>query len=307
MKRTSLLASAAALGLALCSAHASAEKGTYLTLGVGLGMEETGFGVFGVNHPTRCDRLLYADAASAPTDAACTDDTADTIFQSDIDFGTPFVATVGIGYDWEDLRVEGEFLSRSHGSIDVPALPGDNPVLQDKQSEWSPHAPPNYRISGFHVSQFFANAYYAFYTATDWTPVVGVGIGLARIQADIAGAYQRRTLAEGYVASVGGDPNTPTDWQIAAAGTVSRFDSSVSDEVPGYQLLAGVERTLSETAWAFAMLRWTQFEDLEDTRVWSTVRSHAPVQADGATPFTSTQTLSDIGGLSITVGLRYKF
>ena len=53
------------------------------------------------------------------------------------------------------------------------------------------------------------------------------------------------------------------------------------------------------------MARWSAFADVESSDVWTTVRSHAPVQADGVTPFTTEQTLEDLGGATVTVGLRY--
>ncbi len=41
--------------------------------------------------------------------------------------------------------------------------------------------------------------------------------------------------------------------------------------------------------------------------VWTVVRSHAPVQADGSTPFQTEQTIDDLGGWAVTAGLRYAF
>ena len=57
----------------------------------------------------------------------------------------------------------------------------------------------------------------------------------------------------------------------------------------------------------YLTVRWSDFDDIADDDVWATIRSHRPVQADGVTPFESTQELTDIGGFSATLGIRYEF
>ena len=39
--------------------------------------------------------------------------------------------------------------------------------------------------------------------------------------------------------------------------------------------------------------------------VWTTIRSHAPVQVDGVTPYRTDQTFDDLGGFAAMIGLRY--
>ena len=105
----------------------------------------------------------------------------------------------------------------------------------------------------------------------------------------------------------GGDPAQPVEWQLAAAGTQSTLNARLKDEVFGYQVLGGLERALGERASAFVMARWTGFNKVKGSDVWTVVRSHAPVQADGSTPFTTEQTIDDVGGWAVTAGLRYAF
>ena len=93
---------------------------------------------------------------------------------------------------------------------------------------------------------------------------------------------------------------------MATAGSSSVLDIMVSDEVFGYQVIAGVERGLAEGTSVFPTLRWSGLDDVRGEDLWDTIRSHRPVQSDGVTPFTGFQDLTDIGGLSATVGLRYE-
>ena len=304
MHRTVALALPFVLYLGLPNALAA---GPYASFAVGVGGEKVQAGVYGVNHPTRCDQLLYANPASAPTDAACTATTAQHLIDDSFSLGVGFVGTASLGYAWDSLRVEVEFLNRSHGGDTVPGLPRDNAALLSKQSEWSPHSPPHYRLSDFSANQLFVNVHYVFDLDSEWSPFLGAGMGFARVKARLAGSYLRRTLAEGYVEGAGGDPAQPAEWQLAAAGTESRLEASLKDEVFGYQVLGGLERALGERASAFLMARWSGFGKVAEDEIWTVIRSHAPVQADGSTPFETEQTIDDLGGWAVTVGLRYAF
>ena len=200
------------------------------------------------------------------------------------------------------------FQAAPHEGETVPFVtPGDNPALQGKASEWSPDNPPYYRLSDFSVRSLFLNLYYGFGGNAAWTPYVGIGAGLGRVRTNYAASFQRRTLADGYVAAAGGDPERPQEWQLGAAGTSSVLDTQLREEVFGYQLVGGVERVLREGVTAFVTVRWTGFDDIAGEDVWATIRSHWPVQADGVTPFETEQALEGIGGLALSVGIRYGF
>ncbi len=286
----------------------AAAEGLYASLGVAFATEDVGASTHAVNHPTRCDRLLYADPSAVPSDAACLDNTVRRLVGGAYDLGGAITGSASLGYAWDRVRVEAEFLKRSHDGDTVPFVtPGDNPALQDKASEWSPDNPPYHRVSDFSVRQVFVNVIYDFPGDGAWTPYIGVGAGLARVRSNYTVSFQRRTLADGYVAAVGGNPDRPEEWQLAAAGSLSLLDTQVSDESFGFQVMAGVERALSDGVSTFVTVRWSEFDDVADSDVWTTVRSHRPVQADGVTPFEGRQTLTDIGGLSATLGIRYEF
>ena len=291
----------------LCVPTAQAAE-PYIAFGVGYGEEEIGAGANGVNHPTRCDSLLYSDPAAVPSDAACTDSTPKQFVQGSFDLGGAFVGMAAFGYAWDRLRIEAELSSRGHGSDTLPAIASaGNVALVDKNSEWSEHSPPHHRVSGFRAQQLFLNLYYTFDLGSRWTPYIGAGAGFARVNGDYFLSFIRRTVADGYVAAAGGDPTAPADWQLAAAGTDSVLEVGVSETAFGYQISAGAERALSDAASIFLLWRWMDFEQVSSTDVWSTIRSHAPVRSDGVTPFTTDQTFSDIGGWVAGAGLRYAF
>ncbi len=296
---------AVALGLAV---HAAQADGPYASLAVGWAGEDVGAGIRGVNHPTRCDRLLHSNPSSVSADTACTDTAVRQIGDNEFDLGGAFTGSARLGYAWARVRVEAAFSSRAHEGETVPFVtPGDNPALQGKASEWSPDNPPYYRLSDFSVRSLFLNLYYGFGGNAAWTPYVGIGAGLGRVRTNYAASFQRRTLADGYVAAAGGDPERPQEWQLGAAGTSSVLDTQLREEVFGYQLIGGVERVLREGVTAFVTVRWTGFDDIAGEDVWATIRSHRPVQADGVTPFETEQALEGIGGLALSVGIRYGF
>lgn len=295
-------------GIALVLSARLASADPYVSIGLTFATDEIGASTSGINHPTRCDRVLYTDPSMAPNDAACTDNSVRAFLSDSFDLGGAFAGSASLGYDWDRLRIEAEFLSRAHeGGVAVLAGAVDNPALQGKATEWSPDDPPYQQVSDFRSSQLFLNVFYDFGIDSAWSPYVGVGAGLARVQSHYRASFVRRTLADGYVEAVGGDPGQPADWQVAAAGSSSVLNTSVSDEVFGYQVIAGVERGLTDRTSLFLTLRWSDIDDASDEDVWDTIRSHRPVQADGVTPFTGIQDLTDIGGLSATVGLRYEF
>ena len=308
MPRTTV-ASVLLAGITWISAIGPAVAGeTYVSLGLGLATDKVDASTTAVNHPTRCDSLLYANPANAPSDAACTDNIARRFFGDSFDLGGALAGSVSLGYVWNRFRIEAEFLGQSHDGESRPGIAdADNPALQGKSSEWSPHSPPFYRVSNLRSSQLFVNLYYSFAEKAVWTPYLGVGAGLARVETDYVGYYLRRTVADGYIEAVGGDPMQPQDWQLAAAGSESLLDTAVRDEAFGYRILAGLERKLGDRTYGFLTLRWSDFGDMSATDTWTTIRSHAPVQADGVTPFTSEQALEDIGGLTAILGIRYAF
>ena len=280
----------------------------YASISVGWGSEAPNVSVAGVNHPTRCDSKLYASSSDAPTDAACVEKPYRKLLDSEFDLGFGFSGAAAVGLEFNSFRIEAEFLQRSYGNESVPAIAGaDNQALIDKGSEWSPNSPPRYDLSGLQSRHFYINLHYAYDMFPALRPFVGVGIGSNHVSGQFGGSYVRKTLAEGYVTAAGGDPAHPEEWQLAAAGTISELDIEFSEDAFGYQLFIGAERLLNEQTLILTTVRWLGAFEVTTNDLWNTVRSHAPVQADGSTPFRTDQTLEELGGIVVSVGLRHQF
>lgn len=285
-----------------CTAHAAKP---YVSLGIGHAFEEAQADLFGVSFPTRCDGLLYRDPAMRPSDPACTDQTGRSKFDRAFDFDQGTTATAAAGFERGRLRLEVEFAHRAHGDATQPVLTlEDNPALLSKRHEWNPNVPPYHRISSLEVRHLMVNAYYPFTSGSAWTPFVGVGAGVGQARWRHYAFYARASLADGYVAAVGGDPNAPEEWMLAAAGSVSVVDADVEDSVVGFQVLAGLERRIGNRTSLVGTVRRSWFDAFSTYHGWETVRSHAGVQPDGVTLYRDRHTLDRVGGIALTIGIR---
>ena len=284
------------------------DRGFYIAFEAGLVDASTlEAAISGADHPTRCDVLLYADPALAPTgDPACSGPGSSPEVNNRFDLGSRFTGSLGIGYDMGRLRVELEHTARHHGGRTIYFLSttGD-PTFDNKMSEWSPVDPPSVTVSDFDSRELFVNAYWDFDNATSWTPFVGLGVGWARASLRYSARLLRKTLAQGYQDV--DPPLTLADRPAAGAGTISLFDSEFSDTLSGYQVLAGVDHALGDNASFTIKARWTRFDEFSGSDLWKLVRSHEPVQADGTTPFTSDLGFDGLGYVGMSVGLRYRF
>ncbi len=301
------------LAVALCAfdardANAQDDgSGFYVGVAGGLGSVSTvGATLSGVRHPTRCDTLLYADPAAAPTsDPACLDMTQRLTSIGSLSPGPGFTGSYAAGYDFGRVRAEFEYRARTHGDDETPLGSSSNPVEIGKSTEWNPEYPPIELISGYRVHQFFANVYYDFQSDSRWTPFVGAGAGMARTSFRFGRQLLRKTVAQGYLDV--DPPLTLADRPVAAAGTLSLVDSAIEGAAVGVQILGGVEYAVSDRTSMGLNMHWARHGVLTEDVVASVIRSHEPVQADGVTPFSSELTFNNFDYLGLTFGLRYRF
>ena len=302
----------AALGLSLLGSAAAArgqtdQDGFYVGIEVGRANASTLTSVVtGVNHPTRCDRLLYPASTSPPaSDEACRASTPTAILRNAFNPGGGVVSGLLFGYRADRVRVEVEYLTRSQGPATAAVGATTDVALQGKDTEWSDDQPPREWIRDYAAHQIFANAYYDFPNESPWTPYVGGGLGVAITTLNYANQFIRKPDAE-YLRI-----DFETDWpdaaKPAAAGTLSSLDTTVRQEAFGFQVLAGADYALTEHTSVGVTGRWAQFGHITDEATWDLIRSHAPVQADGVTPFDTTQRFEGISYLAVTVGLKYHF
>ena len=281
---------------------------TYLSLRLGAayssGIDES---LVAVNHPTRCDALLYQGTGQPPpADPACRTDTPARLWGNTFDLGTGSVAGAALGRAGRWFRYELEYLHAGLGSD--RALAGGaatDAAFAGKQSEWSPADLPTEQLSDHSIDQLFANVYSDLHNVTRWTPFVGAGVGYARVSTRYYVRWTRKAIQD-YLA-IEFDPDWPDAAKRAAAGTVSVLDTLVSETVPGFQLLAGVDYALSDAVSVGALVRWVQVGDVDHHAVFDTVRSHAPVRADGVTPFDADVALGNLDYVAVTFSLKYRF
>ncbi len=256
-----------------------------------------------LNHPTRCDTLLYPEGLTPPNDAACDARGATTSLTNSFDIGTGFGYGSTVGLTFGALRVELDFRWRSHGRDTRPIKVADgNEALAGKKVEWA--VAPVETLSDVQAEEAFLNLYYDFENRTRWTPYAGAGIGFAQIEAHYAASFVRKPHQE-YLA-IGFVPDWPEEAKRAAAGTVNLLDAEISGWVPGYQFIVGLDMNLGE-ALLGVKVRWGRFGELTTTTEYDLVRSHAPVQADGVTPFAVDIGLGGLGYREVAVVIKHYF
>ena len=186
------------LGMADAASGQSLRNGFYAGLEMGrANASPLTSSVTGVNHPTRCDRLLYPASTSPPaSDEACRASTPTVILRNAFDLGGGAVSGLLVGYRADRVRVEVEYLTRSQGPATAAVGATTNVVLQGKDTEWSHDQPPREWIRDYAAHQIFANAYYDFPNESPWTPYVGGGLGVAITTLHYANQFIRKPDAE---------------------------------------------------------------------------------------------------------------
>ena len=111
-----------------------------------------------INHPTRCDVLLYPSAVSPPLHDPAYLHTVPTVASNEFDHGRGLASGFMVGYATGGVRLEVEYLHRYLGDDTSPIGDTTSAVLQSKRSEWSTDQPPHEWIGDYAAHQIFANA-----------------------------------------------------------------------------------------------------------------------------------------------------
>ena len=256
-----------------------------------------------LNHPTRCDRLLYPEWLAPPGDPACDAGEAATAITNSFDVGTGFGYGSTVGLSFGALRFELDFRMRGHGRDTRPIKVADgNEALSGKRAEWA--TAPLETLSDVRADEGFLNLYYDYENRTRWTPYVGAGVGLAQIEAHYAASFVRKPEPE-YLA-IEFVPDWPEDAKRAAAGTANLLNAEISGWSPGLQFIVGLDMNLGELL-VGVKVRWGRFRELTTTTEYDLIRSHAPVQADGVTPFSVDIDLGGLGYREVALAMKYYF
>lgn len=290
---------AAVLVLLTAGGVAAQDRGAYVRLDVGgAALRALSVATSGVNHPTRCDSLLYANPADAPGDAECTATTPQEFFRNLFSPGYGLGAGAAVGYRFGRLRLEFSVLASGAWEDEALIALGStaDTALQSKASEWSTDDPPSESLTEVRVRQGFANLILDLSNGSPITPYLGAGVGVGQVRAQYAVRMLRR------------DDLGPAEWQRAASGTWSTLDADLSSNRVGLQAFAGLALDLGGRTALDVRGHWVRFGGFVSAeQLWTQIRDHQPVRADGTTPFTTDITLGDLDRLGLTLGLRYRF
>lgn len=290
---------AAVLVLLAAGGVSAQDRGAYVRVEVGgAGLGELSVATSGVNHPTRCDSLLYANPADAPRDAECTANTPREFFSNLFSPGYGLGAGAAVGYRFGRVRLEFSVLASGGWEDEALIALGSttDTALQSKSSEWSTDDPPSESLTEVRVRQGFANAIVDLSNASPITPYLGAGVGVGQVRAEYAVRMLRRN-------DLG-----PAEWQRAASGTWSTLDADIRSNRVGFQAFAGLALDLGGRTALDVRGQWVRFGGFTSAgQLWTQIRDHEPVRADGTTPFTTDIALGDLDRLGLTLGLRYRF
>lgn len=284
------------------------ERGFYIGIDTGgANSAQLGSSLSAVTTPTKCDRLVYDDPAMAPgTAPECMVTEPRELSSNGFSPGAGFTGGLSVGYAVQALRLELAYRIQGYGNDTSPLIESTtNQAVISKASEWSNVYPPIETVSGYRAHQIFANAWYDFSNNSPWTPSVGAGVGIARTNLNYNRRLLRKTIAEGYQDVE--PPTTLADRPLRAAGTFSMLDAEVNGTVIGFQVLAGMDYAVGERTTIGVTAHWIRFGTLKEDVVWSIIRSHAPVRADGVTPFSGKLTFERFESLAATLGVKYRF
>ncbi len=265
-----------------------------------------------VSHPTYCDSLLYPDPSSAPTDGACADYTREKAYEGFYNRGNGWFSSLHLGKGFSRWRIEGSFERTQMGNVSaiLPLAVSGNSAIDSKSNEWSAFDLPKNWYSDSGTTIVGMNVLYEFIPSefARWTPYLGGGIGIALQDFTYGNEFLRKTIREGYL-----DVPSPVDWpdeaKANAAGTLSRFETSVSEQSLTYNLIAGFDYAIGADDTTRIGLRagWRVIEEVEVKDIlWTTIRSHSPVVADGVTPFTTDLVFSSTSQLVFSLMVTHR-
>lgn len=250
-----------------------------------------------VGVPTNCDQWLGAatlnDGTMVPLPAAQCQPRALPASPSDFDLDLGVFGAVQVGYAFDAVRVEAELFRRRQTGERLPLVVPNDP----KQVEFTERSETIGDVVG---DGFFANAYRDLRVrGGKFKPFVGIGVGLLNLDIDYA-ATSIRNADPAAMLALGRNPN--------AAGVVSRADDTMSDRLPGYQLLAGFDYALGSHRALSVKVRYANlFDDFEDAgKPWRPLRGHESTVAPGGAPIRYGIETDDLAFWAITVGLKFQ-
>ncbi len=301
---------------------AQADSGFYVSGDLGANFSKSvGFTGDSNDVASHCDALTNPGLNGCNTGDFAYTNTFIPDWAVDFDGGQGILLGTAIGYSIGDnnpqhifsgLRMEVEYFyrqSRHNQSSQVRGLSGATQQKIDRGE----FADGPYETLGSVVSHnLFANMYYDFDNDTRFTPYLGVGGGLGITTADWGSNWTRtldkEAIRQGLIKDGRQDLADNAMYVDRLTGSSSAAHTALDDVLWGFQILFGVDYTLSERTSLGLKGRWVKFADFSDGIVWDPLRSHAPyVGANNTDPVSGNMSTSDIEFFGISLNMKYHF
>ncbi len=278
---------------------AFAADGWYIGMDIGVaggsGMDVTGKDN---DHPSKCDLFINPNSYETSGDDCGPNPAGDT-WESEFGSNLGILAGASAGYKWNSLRFEGEYFYRGHNYTDtdrdtVAAGGADAKSLQELSALEA-------SVDSLTSHNFHANVYYDFHNSSKFTPYLGFGVGLARVDMDYYSRFARES-----------DPVNISTFKDPAlnaklAGTTSTGRNTFSDVVLSWQAIAGVDYQLTEPMSIGLKFRWTDLGAFSgDPVAWDQLRSHASHNKRNDMVQYSAMT-NDLTFWAMTLSMKYAF
>ena len=281
------------------SGPAAAQTGPYIQMDLGLAVAPP-LAARGSNNDwgTKCDLVLNprglevgGECDAAPPRAA---------WLNELGGASGIRTGFAVGYDWGAVRLEAEYFHRVAAYNERTDTGTETAVILAKREQEISLAVGG--VDDLRSHGVFANVYYDFGPETSsWTPYVGAGIGMERATLDYFSLWKRNHDPERIATFV--DPLL----RAALAGTTSVAEARLTDSLPGYQLLAGVDYRLAEPVTLGVKFRWADFGEFEsEPRPWNQLRSHESDIGRGE-PILYRVTTDDTRFWGVSLSLKYAF
>ena len=254
-------------------AAAQSQRGLYYSTSVGVASgASTVAHLTGPNHPTRCDRLLYADPNDAPTDPECTETELDFVFTFEPESGLGGNAV--IGYAFGALAIELEATQRHQIVHEAPLTlgAGAGSAITGKGTEWSDELPPVGRPVGVQgPTAVCQRALPVGHPQAGSPPTwVSEAASRARIIASTSGFSASRSRKDTLRCSAA--PGRTR--RLLRSGSAERREASASSTPlcrrpeSAFQVLGGIEVGYSERVSFDLRARWVRVPEVDIDQQW---------------------------------------
>ena len=297
MSRLSL--TALCLAVVSLTGQATAQENWYLRTNLGFAVAPgLTLNAYDNDWGTRCDKLSNPGLAETRPDE-CASAPPPAEWTHEVGRGNGVQSVLALGYTWNSLRFEGEYLYRTttykRGAGEDQIL---DAVTQEKQRQELETLDGG--LEDLLSHSVFANVYYEFKSSSPYTPYFGIGVGLSNTSLDYYGRFKRNDDP----AAISTFLHPERKARLAGTTTVGRH--KMNDLLTAYQAVVGVDYALSGNLGIGAKVRWSKFSEFNDEKPWTQLRSHASSVGRGFDVMYGITT-SDLSMIGASLNMMYSF